>query len=53
MIKDSTKDNSQVNGIKKVMVDEIFINEIAYTLKVTSNKRSSIYIVMYLKILNL
>jgi len=26
------------------MVDEISINEIAYTLKVTSNKRSSIYI---------
>ena len=44
LVKDSSKEFNQEKWFKKVITGEITISEIAYTLKVTSNKRSSIFI---------
>ena len=42
--KDSSLQFNQEKWFKKVFEGEISVNEIAYTLKATSNKRSPIYI---------
>lgn len=44
LYKDSSKEFSQDKWFKKVIEGEITVSEIAYTLKVTSNKRQAIYI---------
>jgi hypothetical protein len=44
LIKDSSKVLTQEKWFKKVLNGDITVNEIAYALKVTSNKRSPIYI---------
>lgn len=41
---DSSKEFTQTKWFKKVIEGEITVNEVAYTLKVTSNKRDPIYI---------
>jgi hypothetical protein len=41
---DSSKEFTQEKWFKKVVGGEITISEVAYTLKVTSNKRAPIYI---------
>jgi len=41
---DSSKEFNQSKWYKKVLLGEITVSDIAYTLKVTSNKRSPIYI---------
>jgi hypothetical protein len=42
--KDSSLEFSQTKWFKKLIEGEITVNEVAYTLKVTSNKRQPIYI---------
>jgi hypothetical protein len=44
LVKDSTREFTQEKWYKKLIEGEITISDIAYTLKVTSNKRSPIYI---------
>jgi len=44
LIKDSSKEFNQEKWFKKVIEGEITVSDVAYTLKVTSNKRSAIYI---------
>ena len=44
LFKDSSKEFSQEKWFKKVLEGDITVNEVAYTLKSTSNKRRSIYI---------
>lgn len=44
MFKDSSREFTQVKWFKKVMEGEITVSDIAYTLKVTSNKRNPIYV---------
>lgn len=44
LIKDSTKEFNQTKWFKKVITGEITVSEIAYTLKVTSNKRQAVYV---------
>jgi len=44
LIKDSSKELNQEKWYKKVFEGEINVNEVAYTLKSTSNKREPIYI---------
>jgi len=44
LIKDASKEFNQEKWFKKVILGEISVNDVAYTLKVTSNKRKSIYI---------
>jgi hypothetical protein len=44
LIKDSSKEFNQEKWFKKVREGEITLADVAYTLKVTSNKRSPIYI---------
>jgi len=41
---DSSKEFTQSKWIKKVIEGNITVNEVAYTLKVTSNKRNPVYI---------
>ena len=43
LIKDTSKNISQTKWYKKVITGSISVQEIAYTLKVTSNKRKAIY----------
>lgn len=43
LIKDSSKVFTQEKWLKKVVEGEITVSDIAYTLKVTSNKRHSLY----------
>ena len=43
LVKDSTKEFTQEKWFKKVIEGEISVQEVAYTLKVTSNKRNPIY----------
>ena len=43
LIKDTTKEFTQENWFKKVLLGEISVTDVAYTLKVTSNKRDPIY----------
>jgi hypothetical protein len=44
LVKDSTKEFNQTKWFKKVIVGDITVKEVAYTLKATSNKRLPIYI---------
>jgi len=44
LIKDSSKEFTQDKWFKKIIEGEITVNEVAYNLKVTSNKRAPIYI---------
>ena len=44
LIKDSSKEINQTKWFKKVREGEITLADIAYTLKVTTNKRSPIYL---------
>jgi hypothetical protein len=44
LIKDSTKEINQEKWFKKVREGEITISDIVYTLRVTSNKRSPLYV---------
>ena len=44
MFRDSSKEFTQEKWFKKVLEGEISVSEVAYTLKVTSNKRRAIYI---------
>jgi hypothetical protein len=44
IVKDSTKEFTQEKWFKKVLLGEISVTDVAYTLKVTSNKRAPIYI---------
>jgi hypothetical protein len=44
LIKDSTREFNQSKWFKKVIEGEIAIEDVAYTLKVTSNKRQSVYV---------
>lgn len=44
LVKDSTREFTQEKWLKKVMEGDITIKDTIYTLKVTSNKRSPIYI---------
>nr|AQU12774.1 DNA polymerase [Thelephora ganbajun] len=44
LIKDSCREFTQTKWFKKVIEGEITVTDIAYTLKVTSNKRQSIYV---------
>jgi len=44
LVKDSTKEFNQTKWFKKVIVGDITIKEVAYTLKATSNKILPIYI---------
>ena len=41
---DTSKEFTQEKWFKKVIEGEITVNEVAYTLKVTSNKRKSVYV---------
>jgi hypothetical protein len=44
LIKDSTKEFTQDKWYKKIIEGEISVQETAYTLKVTSNKREAVYV---------
>ena len=44
LVQDSSKEFSQEKWFKKCIEGEITVSEVAYTLKVTSNKRQAIYI---------
>jgi DNA polymerase type B, organellar and viral len=44
MIKDSSSEYNQEKWFKKVIEGDLIVQDIAYTLKVTSNKRNPIYI---------
>ena len=44
LIKDSSREFTQTKWYKKVIEGEISVSDVAYTLKVTSNKRDSVYI---------
>jgi hypothetical protein len=44
LLKDSSKEFIQEKWFKKVIEGEISIKEVAYTLKVTTNKRAPIYV---------
>jgi hypothetical protein len=44
LFKDASKEFVQSKWFKKVLEGDITINEVAYTLKITSNKRAAIYI---------
>ena len=43
LIKDSSREFTQEKWFKKVLLGEISVTDVAYTLKVTSNKRNPIY----------
>lgn len=44
LVKDSSKEFNHTKWYKKVIAGEITVTDVAYTLKVTSNKRQAIYI---------
>lgn len=44
LIKDSSREFNQEKWFKKIIEGEISVSDVAYTLKVTSNKRAPIYI---------
>jgi hypothetical protein len=44
LVKDSSKEFNQSKWFKKVIAGEISVTDVAYTLKVTSNKRQAVYI---------
>jgi hypothetical protein len=44
LVKDSTREFTQEKWFKKVIEGDITISDVAYTLKVTSNKREVIYV---------
>ena len=44
LIKDASKEFTQSKWFKKVIAGEISVQDVAYTLKVTSNKRNPVYI---------
>ena len=44
LLKDSSKEFSQEKWFKKVIEGDITISEVAYNLKITSNKRKAVYV---------
>jgi len=43
LVKDSSKEFSQEKWLKKILQGDITIDQVAYTLRVTSNKRMPLY----------